>query len=127
MVNDPATLWTGQRTKQAQRLGVGIVQVRALLRISARGIVRVSEYRSGTNLDPGAEMIAAALIGNNADALAHADGFENWAAAWAWHDAHREKKESGSTAILRELIAWRLLPPEVEAAFDRGDWMMEAA
>ena len=65
-------------------------------------------------------MLARELLDAESDDFARRDGFENWASLWAWHAGHAEKSERREGALVRQVIAWRLLDAEQTAALDAG-------
>lgn len=119
-VGEPMGLWTGMRSKAAQRRGVGICVLRAIVRFGARGILITSDLRVHQAEDEFAAALSRELLDCAHDAIAQRDGFENWAAAWAWHDAHREQEERNEATLVREAIAWRPLTIAQISAIEQG-------
>ncbi|HYD87152.1 MAG TPA: hypothetical protein VEA80_06745 [Vitreimonas sp.] len=126
-VGETIGLWTGLRTKQAARRGVGVVILRGLLRFNAAGIVFVSELRSTLTVDAMADALEREILDAENDSFARRDGFENWAAMWAWHDAARDKEERGAPSLVRQIIAWRPLSKDQIAAVAAGARLEEVA
>lgn len=131
-VGELVGLWTGLRTKAARRVGVGLCEVRALVRFDRGGIVFVSDVRVAPGAPGEAAALTRELLDAESDAFARRDGFENWEAAWAFHVAHRTEAEKEnwaeiSPSIVRELVAWRLLSEEQAAALDSGRARVEDA
>lgn len=126
-VGEPAGLWTGLRTKSATRRGVGLVMATALVRFSADGILLVSELRErGAGVDANTAAMLVELRCDEVDALARRDGFENWDAAWRWHDANRDQEhEKRQLSLVRHLIAWQPLTPEQIAGIETGAAQLE--
>lgn len=122
---EPIGLWTGMRTKEARRRGVGLVTLTCLLRFEPRGIRYVSELRVRDPLDAGTQALQRELLDAESDAFARRDGFENWSSLWAWHAAHRTEEETRQDSIVRHVIAWRPLSAEQVAALDAGTAQLE--
>lgn len=124
-VGEAIGLWTGMRSPEAKRQGVGLVVVRGLLRFDRHDVRHVSELRVH---DAGGAFTADLqrdLIEAASDAIARRDGFENWASAWSWHDLHREKEERDAESIVRELIGWLPLDAAQIAGIDNGSARIE--
>ena len=125
-VGEPVGLWTGMRTKEARRRGVGLVTLRGLLRYGERGILFVSELRTAGD-DPITVSLQREILDAENDAFARRDGFENYAALWAWHSAERDKEERGEPSLVRQIIAWLPLTPTQIGAIDNGARLDEVA
>lgn len=120
-VGEPIGLWTGMRSPEATRQGVGLCVLRCIMRYGEHGIVGVSELRTSDNGGDFADAIMAELIAGERDTIARRDGFENYAAMWSWHVAERTKEEKAAGgSIARQLVAWRPLTAEQIAAIDDG-------
>lgn len=122
-------LWTGLRTKEAKRRGVGIVTLTCLVRFEERGIRFVSDLRMCNQPDAATEALQRELLDTDNDAFARRDGFENYASLWAWHKAHRtpDEKKAADQSIVRHLIAWTPLSAEAAAAVDAGAQLEDVA
>lgn len=111
-VGETVSLWTNWRTPEATCLGTARTVVRCTVLFDAKGPrtpldLVVLEDEPGTNR-------VLAQLGAGADVFARADGFENWAEAWAWHEAHADRTRSW-TLLERELVGWDLVPAEAAA------------
>lgn len=128
-VGEPIGLWTGLRTKEARRRGVGIVTFTCLVRFEENGIRYVSDLRVLDPHDRAAEALQAELLNHDNDPFARRDGFENWSNLWAWHRAHRtaDEKRARDQSIVRHVIAWRPLSADAAAALDAGAPLEEVA
>jgi len=124
-VGEPAGLWTGMRTKEAKRNAVWLTVVRGLVRVNEAGVRDLSDLRVRDAADAYIQAMLADI--GHGDALARRDGFENWASAWAWHDANRDKEERGAASLVRELVGGCLLNAEQVAALENGSARIEEA
>jgi hypothetical protein len=118
---EPIGLWTGLRSKEAKRRGVGLVTVRALVSFYPHGLRAVSDLRTHTALDPVSDALLRDLEDLAGDTFARRDGFENWPALWRWHDAHRTDDEKHASKLTRELVAWFPLSAEQIAKHEAGE------
>lgn len=125
-VGEPMALWTGMRSKGAARRGVGLCVLRAIVRFGEAGIVITSDLRVHQAEDEFAAVLSRELLGLEHDAIAQRDGFENWAAAWGWHDKHRDREERRADSLAREAVAWRPLTAEQIGALDQGAQLVGA-
>lgn len=119
-VGEPIGLWLAMRTKRARRAGVGLVCVRGLLRYEEAGLVEFSSVAVLHPHDVTVQAILAPIEAREPDAFARLDGFESWAALWAWHQSQRKASERTDRFILRELIGWKKLSDEAAAQLDSG-------
>jgi len=126
---EPIGLWTGLRTKEAKRRGVGLVTLTCLVRFDETGIRLVSDLRLCNQPDAGVEALQRELLDRDNDAFARRDGFENYASLWGWHRSNRtpEEKRSADQSIVRHLIAWNPLSAEAAAAVEAGASLEEVA
>src|SRR5690349_6224651 len=69
-VGEPIGLWTGMRTKEAIRRGVGLVMLRATMKFSEAGIEWVQDLRVRDQIDLGTEALQQELKDSAADAFA---------------------------------------------------------
>lgn len=120
-VGEAIGLWTGLRQKGARRRGVGVVTLTCLARFSEHGITYVSDVRVHDATDDVTARLQHELVNRDDDAIARRDGFENYAAMWAWHFKNRTKDEKAEGgAIVRNVIAWKPLSDTQAAALDAG-------
>lgn len=114
-VGDALQLTTGARTKAVRRL---LTDPRCILRarlvLGPQGVVRVTEVAADAS--PRAQGVAMLLAQAEqgapeaarwGDALARLDGFDDYAALYAWHRDNGAKAAPDKAGrVVRELIGW---------------------
>lgn len=121
-IGEGVACWVHRRTPNARRFAVGLCIVRATLHFDRLGITKVTDKRVHGAMEGDIARLEEALTqAHRVDRFAHdfarLDGFENWASAWGWHEAHRTEAERKNDdglkrPLIRELIAWRLIENE---------------
>lgn len=113
-VGDALQLTTFGRTKKRKVLGANRCVLRAHVVLGPQGVVRVTEIKAdgseaagGLSMLLGAAEQASPEAARWSDSLARRDGFDDYAALYAWHAANGANfKPDAEGLIRRELIAW---------------------